>query len=74
MFWHRPIQQDNAVLVIGCAVINDRYQEFAGRGHSLAHAKSKALILMWRESRRQKQLPEDHADTETVRRFSARIP
>lgn len=62
MYW-RPVEQtDNGqCLAVAIRVIGGKYQEFAGRGRTVQEAKSKATVLMWRQSRRSHDLPEDHA-------------
>jgi len=61
MHWIMQRETDNGMaLVVGAKIILGRYIEFAGRGKSVPEAKSKAMALMWRESRRSRNLPDDH--------------
>jgi len=74
MYW-RPVEQtyNGQCLAVAIRVIGGKYQEYAGRGRTVAEAKSKATILMWRESRRSNDLPEDNVLelTRSVRKRAA---
>lgn len=77
MYWLGMKQTENGkLLAVGVRVVNGRYMEFAGLGHSIAEAKSRAMATMWRESRRSHGLPDEHVfpPPRVVRRPGAMPP
>lgn len=61
MYWQPTKKVDNGrFLAVAIKIMDGVYQEFAGNGNTEAQAKQNATLTMWRESRRQNKLPDDH--------------